>query len=235
MKKDSLRRLINTGMVLEITGEYKTPYTGVTGESERIRLRKTKYRRGYYRMEGVKGYELFYVREPIEVTELQVKDRNGTWRTVMVDDPLHWLGMQELAELCFPGSVLTTGLGMGLILHHLVKRHDISRIKVIEIDPDFVEFVKPYIPKDPRIEIEIDDYFHYIVRTDEKFENAIVDLWTVREDDTREYRRQVLLSMLSAYVLTKHRIPNVLIWGIRGYTFEKWENEERPRTVDKSV
>jgi hypothetical protein len=209
--------------VLKITDGYKTPYTGVTGESERIRLKKTKYRRGYYRMEGVKGYELFYVREPIEVTELQVKDRSGTWRTIMVDDPLHWHGMQELAELCTPGSVLTTGLGMGLILHHLVKRRDISRIKVIEIDPDLVEFIKPYIPNDPRIEIEIDDYFHYIVKVDEKFNSIVIDLWTVGEDDTREYRRRVLLSMLSAYVITKHRMPSarVLVWGIRGYTFEE--------------
>jgi hypothetical protein len=217
--KDSLEQLINMDTVLKIT-EYKTPYTDIPEtEGKVVRLKKTKYTRGLYRMEGVKGYEFFYITKPIKVTELQVKD--SKWRTLMVDDPLHWFGMEELAQLCKSGTVLVGGLGLGLILHHLVKRKDITYIKVIEIDPEIVSFIKPYIPKDPRITIEIDNYFHYIVRMDENFDNAVIDLWTIGEDDTQEYRRQVLLSMLSAYILTKHKIPNVLIWGIRGYTFEK--------------
>jgi hypothetical protein len=206
--------------VLNITGEYKTPYTDIPEtEGKVVRLKKTRYAKGLYRMEGVKGYEFFYITKPIKVTELQVKDPNGRWKTLMVDDPLHWLGMEELAQLCKPGTVLVGGLGLGLILHHLVKRKDITYIKVIEIDPEIVSFIKPYIPKDPRITIEVDNYFNYILFTSEKFDNAIIDLWVIDDEDPKEHIEHVKHSMITAYTLTKTIFPSakVLVWGVRGY------------------
>ena len=206
--------------VLKITDEYKTPYTEIPEvKGKVVRLKKTKYTKGLYRMEGVKGYEFFYIEKTLQVTELQVKDRNGKWKTLMVDDPLHWLGMEELAQLCKPGSVLVAGLGMGLILHHLVKRNDITQIKVIEIDPEIVNFIKPYIPKDPRITIEIDNYFNYVILTKENYDNVIIDLWVIGEGDSKEHIEHVKKSMITAYILTKNAFPDakILIWGVRGY------------------
>jgi len=203
---------------------FKTPYTNVPArQSKVVRLKKDRYTRGYYRMEGVRGYEFFYLKKPIQVTSLQVKYPNGKWRTLMVDDPLHWFGMEELAYLAKPGRVLVAGLGLGLILYHLVKRSDITSIKVVEIDPEIIKFIAPYIPKDDRIEIERNNYFSYILRSSDIYDTVIIDLWVLSGEDSEEKKKWVGTSMKVAHDLAKFKLPEakVLVWGVRGYMEKK--------------
>lgn len=205
---------------LKIT-KFETPYSSVKERaSDWVRLKKVRYSSGYYRMEGVKGYDVFYLSKPIEVTVLQVRV-NGQWRTLMVDDPLHWFGMEEIAELSSGGRVLIAGLGLGLILHHLVKRRDITEIIVYEIDREIISFIKPYIPKDSRIKIINQDYVSFCVQNSiskkETFNTAILDLWVIGEQDSSEHRQHVHSSMATLYTLTKTFSENVLIWGVKGY------------------
>jgi len=210
--------VLSGGLVLRLD-DFETPYTSIPEkQSDFVRLKKTRYARGYYRMEGVRGYELFHLKKPIQVTRLEVKDFDGRWKTLMVDDPMHWLGMGELAEQANPGSVLVAGLGMGLILHHLAKRKDISKITVVEIDPEVIKFVRPYIPKDERIEIIEDNFFSYVTwNPSDEFNTVIIDLWVLKEGDAKERRRQVAASMGVAKALSKRAYPRakVLIWGVR--------------------
>jgi len=160
--------------VLKIS-DFETPYTNIPeiGNSF-VRLKKIVYESGYYRMEGVKGYDRFQCRKPITVTNLQVKD--DKWWTLMTDDPMHWLGMQELAELAKPGKVLVAGLGMGLILHHLVKREDIKLIGIVEIDHQVINFITPHLPKDKRVRIIPRNFFGYLLDCQEEYDNVIIDL-----------------------------------------------------------
>ena len=73
-------------------------------------------------MEGVSGYEFFELLKDIVVTELRINNE-----VVMVDDPMHWIGMQRLAEAC-EGKVLIGGLGLGLILHHFINNKKVTSI-----------------------------------------------------------------------------------------------------------
>ena len=200
--------------------EHLTPYTSVPETSNKfVRLKKKPYKRGYYRMEGVDGYEMFRVKKPITVTSLQV-NCGGKWITLMVDDPMHLLGMEELAKLCKPGKVLVTGLGLGLVLHPLCQRSDITEIEVIEIDPEVVDFISPYLPKDSRIKIRQDNFFPYLLSgNQDNFNSVIIDLWVLNDNSTDRDREQVKASMLAAYNLSQMKFPEaeVLVWGIRGY------------------
>jgi len=134
---------------------------------------------------------------------------------------LHWFGMEEIAELSSGGRVLIAGLGLGLILHHLVKRRDITEIIVYEIDREIISFIKPYIPKDSRIKIINQDYVSFCVQNSiskkETFNTAILDLWVIGEQDSSEHRQHVHSSMATLYTLTKTFSENVLIWGVKGY------------------
>jgi len=69
-------------------------------KSGKARLSRKHYKRGFYNMEGVRGYDYFTVKNPIPVTSLIVGKE--TW---MIDDPLHWYGMQDLAKAA-SGKVL---------------------------------------------------------------------------------------------------------------------------------
>ena len=202
---------------LQVT-QHTTPYTDVPALSgQLVRLSKSVYKRGFYNNEMVAGYELSYVKKPITVTSLDVKCRDGVWRTLMVDDPMHWLGMGELAKLALPGTVLVAGLGMGLLLHHLVKRDDITKILVVEIDPEIIEFVSPYLPKDDRIVFRVGNFYHFCTEHYKHFETAIIDLWVLNDSSTRQERQRVSASMSVARALSNEFCKKVLIWGVRGY------------------
>lgn len=207
---------------LLVIDKFETPYSKIPDrESAFVRIKKYPYNRGYYRMEGVRGYELCLLKIPIQVTCLEVKTDHG-WKTLMVDDPLHWIGMEELSNLSRPGVLLTSGLGLGLVLHHLVKRNDLTKIVVVEIDPEIISFFKPYLPVDPRIEIINENLIQYLMRyNEEPFDTVIIDIFVFGEK-SEETRKQIQSSMLGIYWLAKWKFPKakVLLWGIRGYELD---------------
>lgn len=204
---------------LQIT-KHITPYTNVPALSSNVvRLSKSTYGAGYYNNEMVAGYDRYCIKDFISVTSLDIKcqDNSNRWRTLMVDDPMHWLGMGELARLALPGTILVAGLGMGLLLHQLVKRNDITEIFVVETDPEIVEFITPYLPKDDRIVFRVDDFFSFCFEPYKHFDTAIIDLWELDANSSKQERQQVAASMSVARQLSNNFCRKVLIWGVRGY------------------
>ena len=114
--------------------------------------------KGLYHMHGMGGYEYYVHDSPLPITELEIGGK--TW---MVDDPLHWIGIQEFVKHAPPGSILCAGLGLGIVVHHLVKRDDITSIMVVEWDKDVIELITPNLPDDDRVQIINDDYWGYII------------------------------------------------------------------------
>ena len=94
--------------------EWETPATKYplikTGS---VKISRINQKAGYYYMEGVRGYDYYHHAKKIPITCLKIGRE-----TVMVDDPLHWIGMQDLAK-AMKGKVLIAGLGLGLVLHAL--------------------------------------------------------------------------------------------------------------------
>ncbi len=106
-------------------------------------------------MEGVRGYDYFTVKKPIPITSLIV-DRQ-TW---MVDDPLHWYGMQDLAKAA-SGRVLVAGLGLGLVIHALEENEAVTAVDVVEIDEDVIGLITTRI-KMKKTEIINEDFWRYL-------------------------------------------------------------------------
>lgn len=134
------------------SARWKTPVSDLPAQTVGdVRITHQKYPPGFYRMEGVTGAEAYRLLAPLEVTVLQ-GFVDGVWRTWMVDDPLHWAGMYELVQLLPPGRILCAGLGLGLVVHRLVARADITRISVVERSQAVIDLVSPSLPDDPRID-----------------------------------------------------------------------------------
>jgi len=179
-----------------------------TGSAE---ITKSKYEPGFYLMEGVGGYEFFQVLEPITITGLRI---NGD--IVMVDDPLHWIGMKLLARAC-RGKTLIGGLGLGLILHHLTRNNKVSKIDVVEINEDVISLISPLLPKDGRRRIYLGDVFDYRWSCGD-YDTVVLDLW-IRPlgEKTSIAGADKRWNMKTAYMFFKtcNHKANIYIWGVR--------------------
>lgn len=138
-------------------------------------LRRVESPPGYYPMEGVAGYWFWHNARALPVTTLAIDGR-----VVMVDDPMHWLGMLRLAQAA-SGRVAVGGLGLGLLVHHLVTNSAVTRIDVTEIREDVARLVAPLLPADARIRVHVGDFLAPGAVTSHH-DTVIADLWVNSAD-----------------------------------------------------
>ena len=175
---------------------------------------KTKYNPGTYLMEGVDGYYFWENKKDIPITELRI---NG--EVVMLDDPLHWHGMRLLAEASY-GKVFVGGLGLGLVLHHLLNNPKVTQIDVYELNKDVIDLVAPLLPKNNKIWIFNGDILTEPWRKKE-YDVIINDIWV--KDHTGKFEAagtkekwngQQLNDCLLRTTINNPK-TKVFIWGVR--------------------
>ena len=171
------------------------------------KIEKSKYKRGLYLMEGVAGYDFFYVKKPIVITFLKV---NG--KEVMVDDPLHYYGMKLLAEAS-EGKVLTAGLGLGLYTVFLQSNPKVESVTVVELNGDVKQLVEPMIQKYIKkpTQIIVDDIMNWRKRA-KNFNTIMLDIWVTSKPEPNVFRE--MLRMFSMFKVENPN-ANVYVWGIR--------------------
>lgn len=195
---------------------WHTPATDYLEKEEgNFRIHRKPYIRGTYEMYGIDNYIFFEVTKPIPVTTLQER-RGKRWYQWMVDDPPHWRAMEIYAEHS-KGKVLTTGLGLGLILQAMKNNRNIESITVVERSKEVVRLVEPYLPILPEFVIILDD-FHEFLRTDlTPWDTIVVDLWVAHGADEKLgiYYHEVLPMAVDLAVrypkasITFHGFPTV--------------------------
>ena len=185
---------------------WETPATSYPLEKVRlVKIVRTTYKKGVYRMEGVNGYDYFELKSPIKVTGLKIRKE-----MVMVDDPLHWYGMQALAAHC-SGNVLCSGLGLGLIYHALEKNTAVKSVDIIERNPDVIKLMRPHIPsKFNVIEQDLHEYIGYPNLIKKIYDCAVLDHWWGSSD--REMRIDMMITRAKVMAIFPH--ANVYIWGV---------------------
>lgn len=160
------------------------------------RIVRRPYRRGIYLCQGANGYDLFEAKVPLSITGLRRRTGAGTWKTWMVDDPPQWWMMQKYARES-SGYVLVGGLGLGLVVHELVRNPKVTNIVVAEADPDVIRLVGPLLPSDERLSVCHKEFQHYaLLETsdcDPPWSRIIVDLWVGSgEQVTRMLREEAI-------------------------------------------
>lgn len=186
------------------SSSWSTPATSFPLRSRgRARIVRTFYTRGLYHMEGIGGYDYYYVEDVIPITTLKV---GGTeW---MVDDPPHWLGMQLIARRC-AGRVLCAGLGLGLILFALRGNQGVTSVDMLEKEEDVIKLMKPLIP---RCRILEGDFWRF--EDFRAYDTIFVDIWSGYEtgEKVAEMRRALRMIKLNA------PRASVFIWGLKDMT-----------------
>ena len=174
-------------------------------------ITKKTYEPGYYLMEGIRGYVMWHNTKKLPYTSLEI---NGMeW---MLDDPLNWFGMVDLAKHS-TGKVLVAGLGLGLVASQLAINPQVSSITVIEIYSDVISLIGKYL--DPKITIINDSFENFINKNLKnqcflRYDTIILDIWV-------GYSPYIKDSMKGMYILTKTALEEngkIFIWGLNDET-----------------
>jgi hypothetical protein len=160
---------------------------------------------GLYRMEGVDGYGYYYHLKPIKVTCLKIGKK--TW---MVDDPLHWIGMQRLAQHA-NGKTLCVGLGLGLVQHALASMD--KAFDTCEMNNDVYTLMVDKLPPSHG-KMYLQNVFELEEKTKVRYSNydtIILDIWAGNQKEVK------YIDMLTAMFYIQQRAPNtqIFIWGIK--------------------
>ena len=103
----------------------------------------------------------------------QLSYDGGVW---MTDLPIEQTQIDAiLAD--FHGRVLIGGLGLGYAVNVLAQRETVEAITVVEISPDVIKLVKPYL-KDPdgKVDVVEADLFSFL-ETPRSYDWAFYDIW----------------------------------------------------------
>jgi len=75
------------------------------------------------------------------------------------------------------GEVLINGLGLGVLVHGLLTLPNVTRIDVVEIDPDVLALVGPHYAKDPRVNLIEGDAYTYRFPVGARWSVVWHDVW----------------------------------------------------------
>jgi len=75
------------------------------------------------------------------------------------------------------GDVLIAGLGLGMILHPILKKPEVRRVTVVEKFQDVVDLISPTLPNDPRLTLITDDIFRWQPPHGRRYDVIWFDIW----------------------------------------------------------
>ena len=96
------------------------------------------------------------------------------------------------------GKVLIAGLGLGLVLHNILQKEEVTEILVIEKCQDVIDLVGPKF-ENPKLKIICEDIIKWRPKKNEKFDTIYFDIWAgISTDNLKEI--QVLHNAFKRYV-----------------------------------
>lgn len=174
-------------------------------------------------MSGLLDSALFRAAKPLVITTLQEK-RHGKWYQWMVDDPPHWEAMKFYAERS-SGHVLTTGLGLGLVLHSLALNPEVKSVTVIERSQDVIDLIGNQVPA---CNIVLGDFYEFLDTTPIEFDTCIIDLWVAHDVASK---LEAYKSAIYTYIKVRERWPKAKLFfhGFATLCDELWLMSEETK------
>ena len=101
---------------------------------------------------------------------------NG-WDVVMSNTPMEIRTCQDFIERA-TGRVLINGLGLGMVLHAILQKDDVTHVTVIEKEQDVINLVAASFATDLRVEIINADAMEYCPPAGVTYNACWHDIWT---------------------------------------------------------
>lgn len=163
------------------------------------------------------GYGVYRATQPLSITHLQ-ELRDGHWQTWMVDSPRDYRSMQKYAERA-SGRVLTSGLGLGLLVHELWKNPAVETVTVVENNPAVMALTGKHLPRHPRLELEWGDFWQFIVCDDREWDWVIVDIWVYTGFERYSELLQQEVLPMEAHLQARYPAAKLAFHGFREDSF----------------
>lgn len=89
-------------------------------------------------------------------------------------------GMERISNKNFVknanGRVLIAGLGIGMIIHNILSKEDVTEVVVIEKYQDVIDLVEPKFAH-PKLKVICADIFEWTPPKEEKYDTIYFDIW----------------------------------------------------------
>lgn len=110
--------------------------------------------------------------------------------TMMSDTDMELLSCSPI--MCHAtGDVLIGGLGLGLILHPILAKPEVKSVTVLELDPEVIALVTPWLPKDERLRIVQADVFTWKPPRGTRYDAIWLDIWPDRTVDNLDEMKRL--------------------------------------------
>jgi hypothetical protein len=108
-------------------------------------------------------------------------------RGVIMSDTIAEMSDHRFAVMMAKDHVLINGLGIGMVLGAMLKKPEVSRVTVVELEPDVIKLVAPTYTKDRRVEVVEADAFDFQPPADVRYGCVWHDVWdSIMEDNLPE-------------------------------------------------
>lgn len=162
---------------------------------------------------GERGYwgELHGMR-PIPILTGPSIDGNSSWMSMAAVE----LQSQEIGIRAAYGNVVVLGLGMGWAAINMAIREEVSRVTVVDINPDVINLMRncgifDQIPEVARNKLEIVEDNALTWRPDHKVDTLLVDIWLkLVEPEKFDQARQMQHNIQAEQVYVWGQEPEIL-------------------------
>jgi len=113
---------------------------------------------------------------PGTYVSLRLRNDDGQSQVMMSDFYYERATCVEVVQRAH-GEVLIAGLGVGMILHPILKKPEVSSVTVIEKYQDVVDLISPTLPRDPRLAIVTADIFQWRPPSVCRYDVIWFDIW----------------------------------------------------------
>lgn len=119
-------------------------------------------------------------------------------RTMMSDTLHEKLTNYEIKRQA-RGNVLIAGLGIGMILHPILKKPEVLSVTVLEKERDVIEIVSPTLVSEKLLKIVHADIFDWRPEVGMKFDCIYFDIWADGSTDLAKSERRRLSARFRKY------------------------------------
>ncbi len=121
---------------------------------------------------------------------LRIADDHGKSQVMMSDLYYERDTCVEVVERAH-GNLLIAGLGLGMILHPILRRQEVKSVTVIEKYLEVIDLISPTVPGDPRLTVITDDIFSWTPPTNSRYDVIWFDIWPDMEAHRLREMRQL--------------------------------------------
>jgi spermidine synthase len=133
---------------------------------------------------------------PSEKETIAVLRVNGQ---MMMSDNLHErLSNLEVIDEA-RGNTLIAGLGLGMVLHPILKNDHVTSVTVIEKEQDVITLVQPTLLPTTKLQIICDDIFTWEPQSDKHYDCIYFDIWADASDGVASSEQLQLESKFEKY------------------------------------